>query len=90
MLDAEDRQAGRAQEQVPGRRRRQAQEAGGQDAELMAVGEQQDPAVGAASSASRTLARPAAASTVSPPGQPSRNRSQSGREARISGVVRPS
>ena len=42
------------------------------------------------SSASSGRARSAAASTVSPPGQPSRNRSHPGRVARISGVVMPS
>ena len=36
------------------------------------------------------LATELEASTVSPPGQPSRNRSQPGRDERISGVVRPS
>ena len=67
VLDAEDRQAGRAEEQVPGRVGRQAQVGGGQDAELVAVGEQQGRPSAAASSVSSDLAR-TASSTVSPPG----------------------
>ena len=56
----------------------------------MAVAEQQDVAAGSRRRAMTRSARAPTSATDSPPGQPSRNRYQSGRSARISAVRRPS
>ena len=91
VLVAQDAERRGAEHEAARVARRQAHPARGQDAEEVAVAEEQDAArrsaAGARSRGRRGRRRPR---PTRRPGQPSRNRDQPGRSLRISAVVRPS
>ena len=90
MIVAEHAERRRAQQEQPAVGNRQAQPSRRQHAEEVAVTEQDRPALDGAEPGDDAIGSRATSSTDSPPGAPSRNRSQSGRILRISAVVSPS